>query len=146
MGVYISEVRDKRELTFNELVNWYQENPDSLIGKTTQDIIEDIVTVVVIGTYTGEGVGENLTIQKILADSLYIQYYFLYYNMENKMTLKDRAIHKIISCINSSKTQDHMVACKKMISLVYNYNVKNSTMTYLTLIYRNKLAKIREDV
>ena len=66
MGVYISEVRDKRELTFNELVNWYQENPDSLIGKTTQDIIEDIVTVVVIGTYTGEGLGENLTIQKLM--------------------------------------------------------------------------------
>jgi hypothetical protein len=55
MGVYISEVRDERELTFNELVNWYQENPDELIGKTTQDIIEDIVTVVVVGTYTGEG-------------------------------------------------------------------------------------------
>lgn len=66
MGVYISEVRDKRELTFNELVNWYQENPDSLIGKTTQDIIEDIVTVVVIGRYTGEGQGENLTIQKLM--------------------------------------------------------------------------------
>jgi len=66
MGVYISEVRDERELTFNELVNWYQENPDELIGKTTQDIIEDIVTVVVVGTYTGEGVGENLTIQKLM--------------------------------------------------------------------------------
>jgi len=66
MGVYISEVRDERELTFNELVNWYQENPDSLVGKTTQDIIEDIITVVVIGTYTGEGLGENLTIQKLM--------------------------------------------------------------------------------
>lgn len=66
MGVYISEVRDERELTFNELVNWYQENPDSLIGKTTQDIIEDIISVVVVGTYIGEGQGENLTIQKLM--------------------------------------------------------------------------------
>lgn len=66
MGVYISEVRDERELTFNELVNWYQENPDELIGKTVRDVIEDIISVVVVGTYIGEGQGENLTIQKLM--------------------------------------------------------------------------------
>ena len=66
MGVYISEVRDERELTFNELVNWYQENPDELIGKSVQDVIEDIITVVVVGTYIGEGQGENLTIQELM--------------------------------------------------------------------------------
>jgi len=66
MGVYISEVRDERELTFNELVNWYQENPDELIGKTVRDVIEDIINVVVVGTYIGEGQGENLTIQKLM--------------------------------------------------------------------------------
>jgi len=66
MGVYISEVRDERELTFNELVNWYQENPDELIGRTVRDIIEDIISVVVVGTYIGEGQGENLTIQKLM--------------------------------------------------------------------------------
>jgi len=66
MGVYISEVRDERELTFNQLVNWYQENPDELIGKTVQDVIEDIISVVVVGTYIGEGQGQNLTIQKLM--------------------------------------------------------------------------------
>jgi len=66
MGVYISEVRDERELTFNELVNWYQENPDELIGRTVRDVIEDIISVVVVGTYIGEGQGENLTIQKLM--------------------------------------------------------------------------------
>ena len=66
MGVYISKVRDERELTFNQLVNWYQENPDELIGKTVRDVIEDIITVVVVGTYIGEGQGENLTIQKLM--------------------------------------------------------------------------------
>ena len=66
MGVYTAKVRDERELTFNELVNWYQENPNELIGKTVQDVIEDIITVVVVGTYIGEGQGENLTIQKLM--------------------------------------------------------------------------------
>ena len=66
MGVYTAEVRDERELTFNELVNWYQENPNELIGKTVQDVIEDIITVVVVGTYIGEGQGENLTIKKLM--------------------------------------------------------------------------------
>ena len=66
MGVYTAKVRDERELTFNELVNWYQENSNELIGKTVQDVIEDIITVVVVGTYIGEGQGENLTIQKLM--------------------------------------------------------------------------------
>ena len=62
------------------------------------------------------------------------------------MTLKNRAIQKIIACIDSSENVEHMLACKKMIQLIYNYDIKNSTLTYLTLLYRNKLGKIRRDV
>ena len=57
--------------------------------------------------------------------SLFFEKYFVYYNMPKKMTRKQRAIEKVIACIDSSTNIEHMVACKKMIQLIYNYGVKN---------------------
>ena len=58
------------------------------------------------------------------------------------MTLKNRAIHKVINCINTSETHEHLYGCKKMIELLYNYNVKNTTLTYIMLKYRAKKAEL----
>jgi len=55
MTVYAgSEKRGDNRITWNELITWYQDNPDELVGKTTQDIIEDIVNVVIVASYTGD--------------------------------------------------------------------------------------------
>lgn len=61
-----------------------------------------------------------------------------------EISLKQRAVLKIIACIDSSTTRDHLVACNKMIDLIYNtpYNIKKNTLTYLTLKYRSKKAEI----
>ena len=67
MGVYIdSSEKGERRISFNELVDWYQENPDELIGKSVQDVIEDIIGVVVVGTYIGEGTGTDLTLMDLV--------------------------------------------------------------------------------
>ena len=62
--------------------------------------------------------------------------------MKSKMTLKNRAIHKVINCINTSETYEHLYGCKKMIELLYNYNVKNTTLTYIMLKYRAKREEL----
>jgi hypothetical protein len=62
--------------------------------------------------------------------------------MNNKMTLKNRAIQKVIACIDSCKTAEHIAACKKMLELIYDYDIKNKTMTYLTLKYKAKKQEL----
>ena len=62
--------------------------------------------------------------------------------MKDKMTLKNRAINKIIECIDSSTNIDHLAACKRMMDLLYHYDVKKKTLTYLGLKYRSKLINI----
>ena len=64
--------------------------------------------------------------------------------MVNKMTLKNRAVHKVIECINSSENLYHLSACKIMINLLYNYDVKRSSLTYVMLKYRSKLKELRD--
>ena len=65
--------------------------------------------------------------------------------MNNEMTLKNRAIHKVIECINSSKNIFHLQGCKRMIELLYNYNIKKTTLTYIMLKYRSKKAEIHDE-
>ena len=65
--------------------------------------------------------------------------------MKNEMTLKNRAIHKVIECINSSKNIFHLEGCKRMIELLYNYNIKKKTLTYIMLKYRSKKAEIHDE-
>ena len=62
--------------------------------------------------------------------------------MEKKTTIKDRAIMKVIACIDSSTTYDHLVGCKRMINFLYNYGIRKSTLTYVTLKYRAKHREI----
>jgi len=63
MSVYAeSSERGDRYITWAELLSWYENNPDELIGKTKNDIIEDIINVVIVGEYIGEGVGTPLSI------------------------------------------------------------------------------------
>jgi len=62
--------------------------------------------------------------------------------MKAKRPLKDRAIVKVIACIDSSTTADHMVGCKRMLNLLYNYGIKNTTLTYVSLKYRHKHREI----
>ena len=62
------------------------------------------------------------------------------------MTLTNRAVQKIVDCIDSSKTHEHMDTCNRMIQLIYNYDVKSNTLTYLTTKYRDKLLKIDGEV
>jgi len=62
--------------------------------------------------------------------------------MKKKMTLTNRAIMKVIACIDSSKTIEHLMACKRMINLLYNYNIRKTTLTYVMLKYRSKHKEI----
>mgnify|MGYP003134200662 CR=1 FL=1 len=62
--------------------------------------------------------------------------------MKEKMTLKNRAVHKVIECIRSSETVEHLAGCKRMIELLYNYDIKKSTLTFLMLAYRHKIKEI----
>ena len=59
------------------------------------------------------------------------------------MTLKNRAINKIIECIDRSTNIDHLAACKRMMDLLYHYDVKKKTLTYLGLKYRSKFNVYR---
>ncbi len=61
------------------------------------------------------------------------------------MTLKNRAVHKVIECIRSSKTYDHIASCKRMVELLYNYGIKKSTLTYVMLLYRTKKTEIHDE-
>ena len=57
--------------------------------------------------------------------------------------LKDRAIMKVIACIDSSKTYEHIYGCKRMINLLeLNYGIRKSTLTYVMLKYRHKHKEI----
>lgn len=58
--------------------------------------------------------------------------------MEITKVNKSKAIVKVIACIDSSETLEHLVGCKRMINLLYNYNLKKTTLTYLMLKYRSK--------
>jgi hypothetical protein len=62
--------------------------------------------------------------------------------MKNKMTLKNRAIHKVIQCIDSSETMEHIACCKRMIELLYNYSIKKTTLSYVMLKYRAKKREL----
>ena len=62
--------------------------------------------------------------------------------MKNEMSLKSKAVHKVIECIRSSKTIEHIAGCKRMIELLYNYNIKKNTLTYVMLAYRQKHKEI----
>ena len=64
--------------------------------------------------------------------------------MKKETTIKERAILKVIACIDSSKTYDHLYGCKRMINLLYNYNIKNSTLTYVPLKYRSKHKELMD--
>ena len=65
--------------------------------------------------------------------------------MKNEMTLKNRAVHKVIECISSSKNIFHLEGCRRMIELLYNYNIKKNTLTYIMLKYRSKRAEIHDE-
>jgi len=64
--------------------------------------------------------------------------------MKKDITLTNRAVHKVIECINSSENLHHLAGCKTMINLLYNYGVKRSTLTYLMLKYRSKHKEFRD--
>ena len=57
-------------------------------------------------------------------------------------TLKERAIIKVLMCIESCKTYEHLASCKRMINFLYDYDVKKSTLTYVSLKYRSKHLEI----
>jgi len=68
MTVY-SPSEEGRYLTWQELINWYSENPDKLEGKTIKDIVDDVINYVVVGTYTGDkskGHEAEISLGKIL--------------------------------------------------------------------------------
>ena len=65
--------------------------------------------------------------------------------MKEKTTLKDRAIMKVIACIETSKNYEHLYGCKRMINLLYNYGIKKSTLTYVTLKYKQKHKEIHNE-
>ena len=60
------------------------------------------------------------------------------------MTLKNRAVNKVIECIDSSTNVQHLDACSKMNELIYRkpYSIKKSTLTYLFLKYKKKRAEL----
>jgi len=62
--------------------------------------------------------------------------------MEKQISKKGKAIMKVIACIDSSITLDHLVACKRMINLLYDFNISKNTLTYLMLKYRSKQEEI----
>ena len=62
--------------------------------------------------------------------------------MKKELTLKEKAIMKVIACIDSSKNYEHLHGCKRMIQFLYNYNIKNTTLSYVMLKYRAKKAEI----
>ena len=62
--------------------------------------------------------------------------------MERITTLKDRAIIKVIACIDSSTTHDHLTCCKRMLNLLYNHGIQKSTLTYVTMKYRQKHEEV----
>lgn len=62
--------------------------------------------------------------------------------MEKEISKKGKAIMKVIACIDSSNTLDHLAACKKMINLLYNFNITKTTLTYVMLKYRSKQEEI----
>lgn len=63
MSVYVeSQERGDRYITWAELLSWYENNPDELVGKTKNDIIEDIINVVIVAEYIGEGAATPLSI------------------------------------------------------------------------------------
>ena len=62
--------------------------------------------------------------------------------MKPEIHIRSRAIIKVISCIDSCKTLEHIACCKKMIELLYNYNIKKNTLTYVMLAYRQKHKEI----
>lgn len=56
MSVYVeSDKKEGRRIYWGELLDWYKANPEELIGKTVSDIIEDIVSVVIVAEFTAEG-------------------------------------------------------------------------------------------
>ena len=62
--------------------------------------------------------------------------------MKVKSTLTNRAIMKVIACIDSSNSIEHLLACKRMINLLYNYDIRKNTLTYIMLKYRSKHKEI----
>ena len=62
--------------------------------------------------------------------------------MKTKMTLKNRAIYKVIQSIDSSETIEHIACCKRMIELLYSYSIKKTTLTYVMLKYRAKKQEL----
>ena len=62
--------------------------------------------------------------------------------MKEKATLKSRAIIKVIAAINTSTTAYHLPACKRMIDLLHNYSVKNTTIKYIMAVYLIKHTEI----
>ena len=65
--------------------------------------------------------------------------------MKLQQTLKQRAIEKVIACIDSCKNYEHLFGCKRMIELLYNYNIKNSTLSYVMLKYRAKKRELYDE-
>lgn len=62
--------------------------------------------------------------------------------MKKEVTLKGRAIMKVISCISTSTTIHHIASCKRMINLLHNYSVKNTTLKYIMAMYLVKHTEI----
>mgnify|MGYP003115492292 CR=1 FL=1 len=62
--------------------------------------------------------------------------------MKLQQTLKQRAIEKVIACIDSSKNYEHLSGCKRMIELLYDYNIRKRTLSYIMLKYRAKKQEL----
>ena len=65
--------------------------------------------------------------------------------MKLEQTLKQRAIEKVIACISSSKNYEHLSGCKRMIELLYNYDIKKRTLSYVMLKYRAKKQELYDE-
>ena len=62
--------------------------------------------------------------------------------MVKNITLKNRAIVKMVKVIESCETYEHLAGAKRMINFLYSYKVRPTTMTYIMLKYRSKHREI----
>ena len=75
MSVYVaSDKNEGSRIYWSELLDWYKANPEELIGKTVSDIIQDIVSVVIVAEYNPEGTAftgyEGPPLQPLTLDDL----------------------------------------------------------------------------
>ena len=52
------------------------------------------------------------------------------------------AVLKLIACIDSCQTAEHVAGCKRMLQYISYYNVRQATLTYLFMAYRKKHKEV----